>query len=289
MVVLGVTAGLVNAAPARVSYTKPVDVTVPGVDGGRVQVRVDPAKQGQNVADIYLVAARRQALRPARDRGAAARRQEHDRCRSTSPTPSPATTSRPRSPSRRPGSGRCASWSGPRRSTSRRSTSRCRSDEARCCVARVLLALAAAASAHVTVLPRRRPPGRHRASSPSASRTNATTPPPPPSSSSSRRASRPRSPTHPGWTAEDKGNGEIAWTPDTPAPPSPPAARRTSRSPLGPLPQSDRIVFKALQTYADGQIVRWIQDSGPDDERPAAILDLSGNGGSDDRQAAAPS
>jgi copper transport protein len=55
IVVLGVTAGLVNAAPARVSYTKPVAVTVPGVDGGRVQVRVAPAKQGQNVADVFLV------------------------------------------------------------------------------------------------------------------------------------------------------------------------------------------------------------------------------------------
>jgi copper transport protein len=55
--VLGVTAGLVNAAPARVSYTKPVSVTVEGVNGGRVQVRVAPAKQGQNVADIYLVGA----------------------------------------------------------------------------------------------------------------------------------------------------------------------------------------------------------------------------------------
>ena len=55
VVVLGVTAGLVNAAPARVSYTKPVSVTVAGIDGGRVQVRVAPAKQGQNVADIFLV------------------------------------------------------------------------------------------------------------------------------------------------------------------------------------------------------------------------------------------
>jgi copper transport protein len=53
--VLGVTAGLVNAAPARVSYVKPIDVTVPGVMGGKIQVHVEPAKQGQNVTDIYLV------------------------------------------------------------------------------------------------------------------------------------------------------------------------------------------------------------------------------------------
>jgi copper transport protein len=55
IVVLGVTAGLVNAAPARVSYSKPVDVRVKGVQGGTVQVEVDPAKQGQNVADFYLL------------------------------------------------------------------------------------------------------------------------------------------------------------------------------------------------------------------------------------------
>ncbi|RKQ91563.1 copper transport protein [Solirubrobacter pauli] len=57
VVVLGVTAALVNAAPARVAYVDPVDVIVPGVDGGQVQVHVTPAKQGENVADVYLVAA----------------------------------------------------------------------------------------------------------------------------------------------------------------------------------------------------------------------------------------
>ncbi len=38
VVVLGVTAALADAAPARVAYVDPVDVTVPGVDGGQVQV-----------------------------------------------------------------------------------------------------------------------------------------------------------------------------------------------------------------------------------------------------------
>ena len=55
VVVLGVTAALVNAAPARVSYVQPIDVKVKGVNGGTVEVKVDPAKQGQNVADVYLV------------------------------------------------------------------------------------------------------------------------------------------------------------------------------------------------------------------------------------------
>lgn len=58
VLVLGVTAGLVNASPARVSYAKPIAVTVPGVLGGKVQVRVAPAKQGPNVLDLYLVSDR---------------------------------------------------------------------------------------------------------------------------------------------------------------------------------------------------------------------------------------
>jgi copper transport protein len=53
--VLGVTATLVNTAPARVSYVDPVDVTVSGPAGARVQVKLSPAKQGRNVMDVYLV------------------------------------------------------------------------------------------------------------------------------------------------------------------------------------------------------------------------------------------
>jgi copper transport protein len=56
VVVLGVTATLVNAEPARVAYAPPLDVTVPGPDGGRVQLHMDRAKQGENVVDIYLLA-----------------------------------------------------------------------------------------------------------------------------------------------------------------------------------------------------------------------------------------
>jgi uncharacterized protein YcnI len=45
---------------------------------------------------------------------------------------------------------------------------------------------------------------------------------------------------------------------------------------LGPLPERGQLVFKALQYYADGQVVRWIQDPTQDAERPAAVLDLGG-------------
>ncbi|HET6548858.1 MAG TPA: copper resistance protein CopC [Solirubrobacter sp.] len=55
VVVLGVTASLVNAEPARTAYAPPVDVTRPAPGGGHVQVHVEPAKQGDNVADVYLV------------------------------------------------------------------------------------------------------------------------------------------------------------------------------------------------------------------------------------------
>jgi copper transport protein len=53
---LGVTAALVNTAPARVDYVDPIHTTVAGPGGLNVEVKVDPAKQGENVADVYLVA-----------------------------------------------------------------------------------------------------------------------------------------------------------------------------------------------------------------------------------------
>jgi uncharacterized protein YcnI len=47
---------------------------------------------------------------------------------------------------------------------------------------------------------------------------------------------------------------------------------------LGPLPRADRMVFKALQTYSDGNVVRWIEEPGPDGkepEFPAPVLPLT--------------
>jgi copper transport protein len=64
-VVLSVTTVLVSTAPARNSYAPPVraEVAIPvtarthtGLDGGRVELKLTPAKRGANVADIYLVA-----------------------------------------------------------------------------------------------------------------------------------------------------------------------------------------------------------------------------------------
>ncbi len=47
---------------------------------------------------------------------------------------------------------------------------------------------------------------------------------------------------------------------------------------LGPLPKTDQVIFKVLQTYSDGDIVRWIDEptaSGAEPEHPAPVLALS--------------
>lgn len=66
IVVVSVTAVLVDTAPARTSYAPPVDTTVPfpaavnasgpygGLRGGSIQVKIEPARPGGNTADIYL-------------------------------------------------------------------------------------------------------------------------------------------------------------------------------------------------------------------------------------------
>lgn len=46
---------------------------------------------------------------------------------------------------------------------------------------------------------------------------------------------------------------------------------------LGPLPVADQIVFKALQTYSGGEVVRWIDEpaAGAEAEHPAPVLKLT--------------
>ena len=44
---------------------------------------------------------------------------------------------------------------------------------------------------------------------------------------------------------------------------------------LGPLPKSGSLTFKALQTYSDGTVVRWIQTGGGESaENPAPVLTI---------------
>jgi uncharacterized protein YcnI len=51
---------------------------------------------------------------------------------------------------------------------------------------------------------------------------------------------------------------------------------------LGPLPEVDRLVFKALQTYSDNSVVRWIEEpaaaGGAEPEKPAPVLKLAKKG-----------
>lgn len=48
---------------------------------------------------------------------------------------------------------------------------------------------------------------------------------------------------------------------------------------LGPLPETDKLVFKSLQTYSDGTVVRWIDEpvaaGAEEPEKPAPVLTLT--------------
>jgi uncharacterized protein YcnI len=47
---------------------------------------------------------------------------------------------------------------------------------------------------------------------------------------------------------------------------------------LGPLPKTDQLVLKAIQTYSDGNVVRWIEEQAPgaaEPQNPAPVLKLS--------------
>jgi uncharacterized protein YcnI len=83
-----------------------------------------------------------------------------------------------------------------------------------------------------------------------------------------------------GWTRVDKP-GEFDWVARDAGIGGADAKDFELR--VGPLPHTRQVVFKALQHYSDGQIVRWIQTS-PGAERPAPVLQLggapSGGGGS---------
>jgi uncharacterized protein len=60
----------------------------------------------------------------------------------------------------------------------------------------------------------------------------------------------------------------------------------------GPLPDdADQIVFKALQTYSNGEVVSWIEEpaaGAEEPEHPAPVLKLVAAAGGDDHDAAQP-
>lgn len=86
----------------------------------------------------------------------------------------------------------------------------------------------------------------------------------------------------PGWTATTTHDGgptqavsKIVWTGGK----IDPGQFQEFDVSLGPLPKdTDQIVFKALQTYSDGNVVRWIdlrQPGRPEPDHPAPVLHLT--------------
>lgn len=102
--------------------------------------------------------------------------------------------------------------------------------------------------------------------------------------------------TVPGWTAEvtyrtldqpmDNGHGGqvtevpemITWTAEDGG--IPPGQFAEFPLSLGPLPEVDQLAFPTLQTYSDGEVVRWIElpQEGIELERPAPVLPVAAPG-----------
>jgi uncharacterized protein len=82
-----------------------------------------------------------------------------------------------------------------------------------------------------------------------------------------------------GWTAATSGTASVTWTAD-PEAGIPPNGAQTFVVTVGPLPSdSDSFVFKTLQTYSDGEVVRWIEPTPPggaEPDFPAPTLTLTG-------------
>jgi uncharacterized protein YcnI len=158
------------------------------------------------------------------------------------------------------------------------------------------LALAAPASAHVTVNPNTATPGGYAKVTfrvPTESDTLSTTkvevnlPADAPVASVSVKPI-------PGWSAEavksklakpleahgteiTEAVSKITWTADPSSAIKPGQFQEFDVS-LGPLPDQGQMVFKALQTYSDGSIVRWIDEpttDGSEPEHPAPVLKLA--------------
>lgn len=100
---------------------------------------------------------------------------------------------------------------------------------------------------------------------------------------------------HPGWSftvtetklakpiSDDDGPvtqavSQISWTADSAAAAIKPGEFDEFDVSVGPLPEKLTIVFKALQTYSDGSIVRWIDPTvagQPEPDHPAPVLTLT--------------
>ena len=100
----------------------------------------------------------------------------------------------------------------------------------------------------------------------------------------------------PGWTAVEtktklakpittddgsitEGISQITWT-ATSAAAIKPGQFQEFDVQLGPLPDKSSVTFPAIQTYSDGQVVRWIEKQAPgsseEPDHPAPVLTLTG-------------
>ena len=158
------------------------------------------------------------------------------------------------------------------------------------------LALAAPASAHVTVNPNTATPGSYskvtfrvpnEKDSANTTKLEVNLPADHPIASVSVKPL-------PGWTAVTEKNKlatpiksddgditeavtKITWTADANSAIKPGQFQEFDVS-LGPLPESGQLIFKALQTYSDGDIVRWIDEpttDGAEPDHPAPVLKLA--------------
>jgi uncharacterized protein YcnI len=80
-----------------------------------------------------------------------------------------------------------------------------------------------------------------------------------------------------GWTKVDKGS-QVTWTADAPADAISGEQSKDFEVTVGPLPDAEQVVFKVLQRYSSGEVVRWIQDPEPGADRPAPVLQLTATG-----------
>jgi uncharacterized protein YcnI len=68
----------------------------------------------------------------------------------------------------------------------------------------------------------------------------------------------------------------ITWTADSPATAIQAGQFQELEVSVGPLPEAEKLVFKALQTYDGGEVVRWIDEptGSEEPEHPAPVLTL---------------
>jgi uncharacterized protein YcnI len=108
---------------------------------------------------------------------------------------------------------------------------------------------------------------------------------------------------HPGWTYKvtttplstpvpdghggslSSAVGTVEWTAVSSDTGIKPGEYDTFRIAAGPLPKADKVVFKVVQTYDDGSVVRWIDlpaaAGAAEPEHPAPVLSLPASAGQD--------